>query len=162
MTMRALVPRRRSEVLDAREHTTGDFHRRWPRAFRLRTVKEYVRFRDLMANGRTSNVTLDEDYNGWHPDQFGRFDERYIVGGEPSRLVRNEGVEQTDRQPPTFEMAAVPAVEHRNRSTFTPIRADPVPVASSRFRVRRFRQRAIGVVVVLLACALIATVLVSR
>jgi hypothetical protein len=109
-------------------------------------------------------VTLDEQYNGWHPDPFGRFDERYIVYGEPSRLVRSEGVEQTDRQPPTFEIPAVPAVEHRDRSTFAPVddRADPVAVASSRFRVRRSRQRAIGGVVILLACALIATVLVSR
>jgi hypothetical protein len=135
-----------------------------PRPFRVRTVTEYVRFRDLMANGRKPNVTLDEEYNGWHPDPFGRFDERYIVYGEPSRLVRHEGVEQTDRQPP-FEMPAVPAVDHRVNSTLAPIddRPDPVPVASSRFRVRRSRQRAIGVVVILLVlCALIASGLVSR
>jgi hypothetical protein len=127
-------------------------------------VREYVRFRDLVANGRTSNVTVDEAYNGWHPDPFGRFDERYIVYGEPSRLVRNEGVEQTDRQPLTFETPAVPTVEDPDSSPLaqTGDEAGPVPIVSSRFRLRRSRARIIGVVAILLACALIATVLVSR
>ena len=56
-----------------------------------------------------SDVTLDEERNGWLPDPFGRFEERYIVYGEPSRLVRSAGVEQTDRQPLTSDPSALPA-----------------------------------------------------
>jgi len=115
------------------------------------------------ANGRKSNVALDEGYNGWHPDPFGRFDERYIVYGEPSRLVRNDGIEQTDRQLLSLETPAVAAVEHHDGPYAYGVNGpDPVPVASSRFHVRRSRQRAIAVVVIVLACALIASVLVSR
>lgn len=103
-----------------------------------------------MENTRHSNVTLDEDYNGWHPDPLGRFDERYIVYGEPSRLVRNQSIEQTDRQPLTFETPAVAADELVDSSPPAHIvePADPVPAASSRLRVRRSRQRAIGVGVI--------------
>jgi len=108
-------------------------------------------------------VTLDERYNGWHPDPFGRFDERYIVYGEPSRLVRHDGVEQTDRQPLTFETPAGPAVEHRDSSTRAHIEGQgPDPISSSHRRVRSARPRAIAVVVLVLTCALIATVVVSR
>jgi hypothetical protein len=109
-------------------------------------------------------VTLDEGYNGWHPDPFGRFDERYIVYGEPSRLVRNEGVEQTDREPLTFETPAVAAVDHLDRSPLAHIGdgAGPVPVVSSGIRVRRTRKRAIGVAAIVLACVLIGAVLASR
>ena len=111
-----------------------------------------------------SNGTFDEERNGWHPDPFGRFEERYIVYGEPSRLVRSGGVEQTDRQPLTSGTPAVPAGGLHDRSTPAPADSptDPAPAASSRAHVRRSRQQAVGVIMILVLCALVATVLASR
>lgn len=36
---------------------------------------------------------------GWQPDPSGRFEERYMVGGRPTDLVRTGGVEQVDPMP---------------------------------------------------------------
>jgi hypothetical protein len=41
-------------------------------------------------------MTIDDELNGWHPDPFGRFEERYFVYGEPSHLVRADGIETRD------------------------------------------------------------------
>jgi hypothetical protein len=38
----------------------------------------------------------DDDLNRWQPDPYGRFEERYFVYGEPSRLVRTAGIEAAD------------------------------------------------------------------
>jgi hypothetical protein len=41
----------------------------------------------------------DEDApNGWQPDPLDRYEERYYVYGEPTRLVRTSGIESTDPQ----------------------------------------------------------------
>ena len=36
--------------------------------------------------------------HGWQPDPFGRYEDRYFVYGEPTRLVRRSGIESTDPQ----------------------------------------------------------------
>ena len=36
------------------------------------------------------------ELHGWHPDPFGRFEERYFIEGEPSHLVRTNGTEASD------------------------------------------------------------------
>ncbi|MGO9873753.1 MAG: hypothetical protein ACLPVY_08125 [Acidimicrobiia bacterium] len=120
-------------------------------------------------------MAFDEEHNGWHPDPFGRFEERYIVYGEPSRLVRSEGVEQTDRRPLTFDTPTDLAVEDRDTAAPWQGRGivDPVPgtaiaddaqerVAPARTRFRHSRQRVVGLIVVVVACALVAGLMASR
>jgi hypothetical protein len=41
-------------------------------------------------------MAAPEIRDGWSPDPFGRYDERFFVYGEPSRLVRTAGNEATD------------------------------------------------------------------
>jgi len=43
-------------------------------------------------------VPSEGDPHGWQPDPFGRYEERYYVYGEPTRLVRASGIESTDPQ----------------------------------------------------------------
>jgi hypothetical protein len=118
------------------------------------------------------HVVVDEEHNGWHPDPFGRFEERYIVYGEPSRLVRSGGVEQSDRRPLMFDTPAVLAVEEPGSAHGEGI-VDPVldtaiadnaggRVAPARFRFRRSRQAVVVLVVVAVACVLVASLAGSR
>jgi hypothetical protein len=37
---------------------------------------------------------------GWQRDPYGRHDERWVSGGEPTRLVRDQGTESYDEPPP--------------------------------------------------------------
>jgi hypothetical protein len=37
---------------------------------------------------------------GWHRDPYGRHDDRWFSGGEPTRLVRDQGAESYDEPPP--------------------------------------------------------------
>ena len=46
--------------------------------------------------GAGVGVAGDEDLHGWHPDPYARFEERYFINGEPSHLVRTDGVEASD------------------------------------------------------------------
>lgn len=127
------------------------------------------------ASGWKCHVAVDEEHNGWHPDPFGRFEERYIVYGEPSRLVRSEGVEQTDRRPLTFDTPAVPAVEVRHTAAHSQGQGivDSVPgttiadearaqVAPARTRFRHSRQGVVVLIVVVVACALVAGLVASK
>src|SRR3954467_1204028 len=41
-------------------------------------------------------MVAPEIRDGWFPDPFGRYDERFFVYGEPSRLVRTAGLQATD------------------------------------------------------------------
>jgi hypothetical protein len=41
-------------------------------------------------------MAAPEVRDGWFPDPFGRYDERFFVYGEPSRLVRTAGIAVTD------------------------------------------------------------------
>jgi len=127
------------------------------------------------ASGWKWHVAIDDEPNGWHPDPFGRFEERYIVYGEPSRLVRSEGVEQTDRRPLTFDTPAVPAVEDRVPAAHSQGQdiVDPVPgtattddaparVVQVRTRFRHSWQGLLVLMVVVVACALVAGLVASR
>ncbi len=40
----------------------------------------------------------DDALHGWHPDPFGRHEERYFIHGELSQLVRDNGVEAQERE----------------------------------------------------------------
>jgi integrase len=39
------------------------------------------------------------ELHGWHPDPFGRFEERYFIDGQASALVRDGDSESQDSQP---------------------------------------------------------------
>jgi len=108
-------------------------------------------------------MQLDEELNGWHPDPLGRFEERYIVYGEPSRLVRTGGVEQTDRRPLDLDISAEPADRPPDETSAPPrpaIEQDlPIERGSSTNRSRRVL---IGLAVIVLLGALIAGVVLSR
>ena len=38
----------------------------------------------------------DGEMRGWHPDPFGRYEERYFINGDPSELVRSANIEASD------------------------------------------------------------------
>jgi hypothetical protein len=108
-------------------------------------------------------MQLDEELNGWHPDPLGRFEERYIVYGEPSRLVRTGGVEQTDRRPLDLDGSAEPADRPSDEASEPPgpaVEHDP-PVERGSSSPRSGRVL-IGVAVVVLLGALIGGAALSR
>src|SRR5579863_4258236 len=39
---------------------------------------------------------------GWHPDPYGRHDDRWFSDGKPTRLVRDQGRESYDEPPPEY------------------------------------------------------------
>jgi hypothetical protein len=41
-------------------------------------------------------ATADSPLDGWHPDPFGMHEERYFNRGEPTRLIRDSGIEPYD------------------------------------------------------------------
>jgi len=79
-------------------------------------------------------VSPEDALHGWQPDPFGRYEDRYFVYGEPTRLVRRSGIESTDPQgserspdvvpnePATSEVTA-----RRGDTSAEPVASAPAP-----------------------------------
>jgi hypothetical protein len=79
-----------------------------------------------------ANVASDEVPNGWHPDPFGRYEERYFVHGKPTGHVRSDGIDATDAQGATASTEPSTAFAKTNDSGVesTPrIRSDGIEAA---------------------------------
>jgi hypothetical protein len=60
-----------------------------------------------------------EQLRGWHPDPFGRHEQRYFSRGDPTYLVRDGGVESQD-EPTGASAAASPTLRREEASTAPP------------------------------------------
>jgi len=94
-------------------------------------------------------VSPEDALHGWQPDPFGRFEDRYFVYGEPTRLVRRSGIESTDPQGSERSPDVVRPPE--------PVASPPAPATPPRDPAKRSRKGpllvAAAIVLVLLAGA---------
>jgi len=94
-------------------------------------------------------VSPEDALHGWQPDPFGRYEDRYFVYGEPTRLVRRSGIESTDPQGSERSPDVVPPPE--------PVASPPASATPPRDRAKRSRKGpllvAAAIVLVLLAGA---------
>lgn len=65
------------------------------------------------------------DLDGWHPDPYGRHDERFFERGEPTPLVRDGGVGSYDEPPASFISAT--AAPPTQTPTLTPTPTSETP-----------------------------------
>jgi len=100
-------------------------------------------------------VPPEDAANGWQPDPFDRYDERYYVYGEPTRLVRRSGIESTDPQGSERSPTVVPPPE-----PVEPPRAPGTQPSDPPKRSRKGLLVAALIVVVLLAGAGVTALLV--
>jgi hypothetical protein len=69
------------------------------------------------------------DLHGWKSDPFGLHEQRYFSQGEPTKLVRDGGVESYD-PPPATGSSAAPAPVAEPATPPAPVQATPVPESS--------------------------------
>ena len=87
---------------------------------------ETIEYSSLHACRSTLEDPTDDEMSGWHPDPFGRFDERYFIDDEPSQLVRTSGIESQDSFARVTPNASAERLAHE-----TPARREQRGVRSS-------------------------------
>jgi hypothetical protein len=107
--------------------------------------------------------------HGWHPDPFGLHEDRYITRGEPTRLVRDGGVESYD-EPPGSPPFPITRVEIPRPLTEAPHHVAPVgpwtappeaPTSARKGPARARRRRHVAIGAALVGIGVVSVVLVS-
>ena len=62
--------------------------------------------------GRVVNQARKERDEGWYTDPFGRHEARWMSDGEPTKLVRDAGVDSYDAPPHEAPCQATVKIEH--------------------------------------------------
>lgn len=57
-------------------------------------------------------VLQEEPAEGWHTDPYGRHEARWMSSGEPTKLVRDAGVDSFDAPPDEAPMHQAVRIEH--------------------------------------------------